>query len=75
MNKYSNIGNLTEMTKMIEFIIEEFSGTKKPAFAIAFSLENTNYKEAHWVTNVSRDEGIKWMRETADKMEKQIIDN
>lgn len=39
----------------------------RPGFAIAFTFP-PEYKDAHWITNVSRADGAKLFRETAEKM-------
>lgn len=66
----SNIGDLTKLAEILAFAIEEFTGTKQPAMAIAFSLKESDYKEVHWITNISRSEGIELFREVANKMER-----
>lgn len=66
----SNIGDLTKLAEILAFAIEEFTGTKQPVVAIAFTLKETDYKEVHWITNISRSEGIRLFREVANKMER-----
>ena len=58
--------DLTNLTKDIAKVFEAY-GLPKPALAIAFTIPDDR-KEVHWVTNVSREDGIKLFRETADKM-------
>lgn len=48
----------------------EVGGLGKPALIMAFTLP-PDYKELHWITNVTRKQGIEIMRETATKMEAQ----
>ncbi len=62
----SSVGDLTNLAKELEEVFKRhFPG--KPAMAIAFTLA-PDYDVTHWVTNVSRDNGIKLFRDTADKM-------
>ncbi len=62
----SKMGDLTDLAKELEAVFEKhFNG--RPAMAIAFTLP-PDYDEVHWVTNVSRDNGIFLFRETARKM-------
>lgn len=65
-HKFSKIGDLSALATDIKATFEKH-GIKKPAFAIAFTMA-PGYKTVHWVTNVSRTDGIKIMRATADKM-------
>jgi hypothetical protein len=48
----------------------ELSGVGRPALIMAFTLP-PNYDEVHWITNVTRKEGIQLMRDTATRMEAQ----
>lgn len=63
----SNAGDLTDLAKELEAVfMRRFKG--KPAMAIAFTLP-PDYKEIHWITNVSREDGITILAETALKMD------
>lgn len=63
----SNAGDLTDLAKEIEAVfMRHFKG--KPAMAIAFTLP-PDYKEVHWITNVSREDGIIILAETALEMD------
>lgn len=63
---YSNVGDLTNLAKELEQVFQKhFSG--RPAIAIAFTLP-PDYDEVHWVTNISRQDGITLFKETALKM-------
>jgi hypothetical protein len=64
--KISNVGDLTQLAKDLEKVFEKH-GFRKPGMAIAFTLP-PGYDECHWVTNVSRDDGIKLFQDTAQKM-------
>jgi hypothetical protein len=62
----SKIGDLTALTqRVVDMFEEEFGST--PALAIAFTLAEDR-KLVHWCTNVSRDDGIELLRNTAAKM-------
>lgn len=62
----SNIGDLTKLATELEEVFKRyFRG--KPAMAIAFTLP-PDYKEVHWVTNISREDGIELFMNTALKM-------
>lgn len=64
--KHSNVGDLTGLAKDLEAVFVRHFG-EKPAMAIAFTLPPT-YDEAHWVTNVRREDGIRLFASTAEKM-------
>lgn len=65
----SNVGDLSDLAKELEAVFERrFNG--RPAMAIAFTLP-PDYKDVHWVTNVSREDGITILTETALKMRLQ----
>lgn len=64
--KHSNAGDLTNLAEELEQVFQRHFGGR-PAMAIAFTLP-PDYKEVHWVTNVSRDDGITLFKETALKM-------
>jgi len=64
MNK-SKAGDLTQMAKDIVSVMELYFG-EKPAVAIAFSLSTD--EDVHWVTNVSRQDGLMLFNRTAKKM-------
>ena len=59
-------------TTLHEAVLELFKvgGFGKPALIMAFTLP-PDYQELHWITNVTRKQGIEIMRETANKMEAQ----
>ncbi len=61
---------MKDLQPMLAEIIEvmEAHGMKEPAISIAFTIKQENYKNVHWATNVSRANGIKLFKETADKM-------
>lgn len=62
----SSVGDLTKLaTELEEVFKRHLKG--KPAMAVAFTLP-PDYKEVHWVTNVSRDDGIELFMNTALKM-------
>lgn len=68
--KESNVDDLTPLAKDIERVFLNHFGWMrggKPAIAIAFTLP-PNYTDVHWVTNVSRVDGIELFQETANKM-------
>lgn len=66
--KPSNAGDLTSLAREIEAVFQRHLG-QKPALAIAFQMSTSD--EVHWVTNVSRADGIKIMATTAVKMQAQ----
>lgn len=67
----SNIGDLTPLAKKLEQVItDHFKLEEKPAMAIAFTLPQ-DYAECHWVTNISRGDGITLLKNTAEKMQAQ----
>ena len=56
------VGDFTQLAKDIEKVFEDrFKG--RPAMALAFTLP-PDYDEVHWVTNVSRVDGINLFKET-----------
>ena len=62
----SNVGDLRPLAKELEEVFKKrFRG--KPAMAIAFTLP-PDYEEVHWITNLSREDGITLFTETAQKM-------
>lgn len=70
MNKniQTPLRNLTEFAMEVEeLFINKFGA--KPSLAIAFALPP--YMTVHWVTNVSRADGIDLFRKTAAKMAAQ----
>jgi hypothetical protein len=67
--KTSTVGNLTSLTKELESVFLRRCGSI-PALAIAFTLE-PDHDEVHWVTNVSRADGITLLTATAQKMTAQ----
>lgn len=66
VKRKSNKGDLTQLARDLEAVFLAY-GLGKPALAIAFTLP-PDYKETHWVTNVSREDGIELFQETANKM-------
>jgi len=70
MEKYSNIGDLTNLAQDLEKVFKKHFGVR-PAMTIAFTL-GPKYDTAHWVTNVARMDGIKLMREAAGRMQSQL---
>lgn len=64
--KTSNVGDLTSLADELEAVFKRRFGNR-PAMAIAFTLP-PNYDEVHWVTNVSRADGIELFEGTANKM-------
>ena len=56
------------LAKEIQRIVSEFFDlVDKPGMAVAFTLP-PDYQDVHWITNVSREDGIKLFEETAAKM-------
>lgn len=70
MPEFLNVGDLTPLSKELEAVIQKHFGCK-PGMAIAFTLA-PKYGTAHWVTNVSRENGIKLFKETAAAMQSQL---
>lgn len=69
MNKsnVSNVGDLTNLAKDVEDVFaSHFPRRDRPAIAICFMFGDSH--EVHWVTNVSREDGITLFKETAQKM-------
>lgn len=66
--KRSNAGDLSQLCRDIELVFRHHLG-QRPAFGIAFQMPISD--EVHWVTNVSRADGIKLMATTAVKMQAQ----
>ena len=64
--KTSNAGDLTPFCKEVEALVKRHFG-KRAALAIAFTL-SPDYDEVHWVTNVSRGDGIRLFAATAARM-------
>ena len=68
MKNESKVGDLTSLAKALEHIIRaHFETEERPTMAIAFSLP-PDYKDVHWVTNISRSDGIELFEKTAKKM-------
>jgi hypothetical protein len=67
--KKSELGDLTDLAKRIEKTLKEhFEVTKgRPVMAIMFTLPNAPTK-AHWVTNVTREQGIDMVTQLAKQM-------
>jgi len=63
---FSNVGDLTQLTKDLENVFKKHFPDKKHAFGLAFTLF-PNF-EVHWATNVPRDIGIQIFEEVAEKM-------
>lgn len=62
---------MPDLSSMLKEIIEvmEKHGMEKPAVAIAFTTKNFDeYKEVHWATNVTRENGYVLLMDTAEKM-------
>jgi hypothetical protein len=58
----------SDLIKEIEKLFKDFLKTdKKPGLAIAMTLP-PGYKDVHWMTNLSRDDGISLFQNTAKKM-------
>ena len=64
--QHSDAGDLTQIANDIEDLFEKNFG-ERAAIAVAFSLER-NPRQVHWVTNVSRTQGITLFTKTAAKM-------
>lgn len=67
---FSSVGDLTEFARKVEqLLIDEFckGSTDKPGIAIAFTLP-PDYSISHYVTNLTRADGIKLFMATAEKM-------
>ena len=68
MKNESKVGDLTSLATSLEATLRNYFGTEeRPTLAIAFSLP-PDYEDVHWVTNVSRDNGIQLFEQTAKKM-------
>ncbi len=65
----SNVGDLSSLAKEIEAVFKHRFGVR-PAICIAFALPSDSHA-VHWVTNVSRADGVKMFKETAEKMLRQ----
>jgi len=65
----SKVGDLTDLANELYKVFENH-GFSAPAMAIAFTLP-PDYEICHWVTNVSREDGIEIFRNTATKMVSQ----
>lgn len=63
----SEVGDLTKFVKVVEALFEQQFG-ERPGLAIAFTLPGRS-TDVHWVTNVSREDGIKLFEATAQKMQ------
>ena len=60
--------DLTPLVLSIEAAFQDFfPGQDRPALAVAFTLP-PGYDTVHWITNVSREDGIAIFEETAKKM-------
>lgn len=68
--KISAVGDLTPLAKELEAVFSRHFGGR-PAMAFAFALPPA-YDDAHWVTNLSRQDGIILFEETAKKMKAQL---
>jgi hypothetical protein len=66
MSNESNVGDLTDLAvEIVNVIKAKFGGN--PAIGVCFTLEDDR-KEVHWVTNVSRVDGVNLFQNTAKKM-------
>ena len=63
---HADAGDLTQLANEIEEVFENHFG-ERTAIAVAFSLERSP-RQVHWVTNVSRTQGITLLTKTAAKM-------
>lgn len=62
--------DLTEFAKQLEELFIERFG-RRPMMVIVFTLP-PDCDRAHWVTNVTRTDGIRIVEETAEQMKKEI---
>jgi hypothetical protein len=67
MSKLSDKGDLTGLAEDIEAVFEKH-GFSDPALGVAFTLPE-NRRHVHWVTNVSREQGIQLFGATAEQMQ------
>ena len=64
--------DLTDLARAIEALVQEhLELTEKPAIALCLTLPPT-YERVHWITNVSRSDGIKLFEGAATNMRAQI---
>ena len=61
---------LRPLAKEIEAVIMKHTGGEKPGMAVAITLP-PDYEEVHWITNLSRADGINLLASTARKMTAQ----
>lgn len=62
--------DLSPLVAALESVFSDyFPGAEKPAMAIAFTLP-PDYNHVHWITNVSRENGIELFEATAQKMKR-----
>ena len=62
--------DLTPLAQDIIKVIELHFPDQHPAVGLVFTLKDENYKDAHWVTNMSREDGIVLFNNTAEKMKR-----
>lgn len=67
MTKISDIGDLTPLCVDIKKVIKKHFTAKDPVVAVCFML-NPKDGNVHWVTNVSRLDGINLFKEASIKM-------
>jgi hypothetical protein len=66
------IKDLTPTIEFIEEVLKLHFGTEENiGMSIAYTLP-PDYDGCHWITNLSREDGIKLFKETAEKMQAQI---
>jgi len=70
MSKTSDKGDLTELAKDIEQVFRDH-GFEEPAFAVSFNLPEDR-RNVHWVTNMRRNDGIRLLAATAQKMQSEV---
>jgi len=61
--------DLSFIVKAVEdFLKETFKTTERFGIGMCFTMPHENNSECHWVTNLSREDGISLFAETAMKM-------
>lgn len=54
--------------KDLKGVFKKHLGQEDIAIAVCFTLPSENWERVHWATNVSRTDGIKLFRESANAM-------
>ncbi len=69
--KFSKAGDLTKLATDLEAVFKKHF-KERPGMAVAFTLPSRDAQDVHWVTNLSRGNGIALFRDTAAKMAAQV---